>query len=603
MTRSIADIGVAVIGTGFIGTVHVEALRRIGVQVRGVLGSTPERGQARATALGVPRAYPSLDALLDDPSVDAVHVTSPNDLHLPQAKAVLAAGRHVICEKPLAMSATESAELVERGRGDRARERGELQHPLLPAEPARARGRELGRHRRRPSRHRALLPGLAAARHRLELAPGAGPGRRPPRGRRHRVALAGPDGLHHRPTDRRGHGRAGDLRAGARREPTGPVETFSTEAADRDRHSRHRDRGRRDDPAALRERRPWVGQRQPDQRRPQELAPVRDRRVVAPRWPGTRSSPTSCGSAIASGPNEILLKNPALMGAGRAGRRGAPRRPRGRASRTRSPPTSVPCTRTSSPAGPPLGPVTRPSPTATTRCSSTTRWPRARDSVAGWTWFAIPPMLAIPWRPDPDEARPADRPVPRHAAHGRRRLDGGQRLRQHRDRVLAADDRPDATVCRHVPHRRREPVREPGDRARRRDRRQGPVHLRSRLLPEPAPPRSGASRRGHRPPQACHHRRREDGGPARQHLHGRGRREDSGRQLGGGPSRLAGHRGLRAGPRPEDHPRELPDAVLATTSGRAGTTSRRRPACGGGSSRRGAGRSGSTSTRRTSSSR
>ncbi len=112
MTRSIADIGVAVIGTGFIGTVHVEALRRIGVQVRGVLGSTPERGQARATALGVPRAYPSLDALLDDPSVDAVHVTSPNDLHLPQAKAVLAAGRHVICEKPLAMSATESAELV-----------------------------------------------------------------------------------------------------------------------------------------------------------------------------------------------------------------------------------------------------------------------------------------------------------------------------------------------------------------------------------------------------------------------------------------------------------------------------------------------------------
>jgi predicted dehydrogenase len=108
----IADIGAAVIGTGFIGTVHVEALRRIGVQVRGVLGSTPERGATRAEALGVPRAYPSLEALLDDPTVDAVHVTSPNDLHLPQARAVLAAGRHVICEKPLAMSAVESAELV-----------------------------------------------------------------------------------------------------------------------------------------------------------------------------------------------------------------------------------------------------------------------------------------------------------------------------------------------------------------------------------------------------------------------------------------------------------------------------------------------------------
>ncbi len=109
----IADIGAAVIGTGFIGTVHVEALRRIGVQVRGVLGSTPERGAARATGLGVARAYASLDDLLDDPSVDVVHVTSPNDLHLPQARAVLEAGRHVVCEKPLAMSAAESRELVE----------------------------------------------------------------------------------------------------------------------------------------------------------------------------------------------------------------------------------------------------------------------------------------------------------------------------------------------------------------------------------------------------------------------------------------------------------------------------------------------------------
>lgn len=110
--RRIADIGAAVIGTGFIGTVHVEQLRRIGVQVRGVLGSSPERGQARAQALGVARAYPSLEALLDDPSVDVVHVTSPNHLHVPQATQILAAGRHVVCEKPLAMTAGESAQLV-----------------------------------------------------------------------------------------------------------------------------------------------------------------------------------------------------------------------------------------------------------------------------------------------------------------------------------------------------------------------------------------------------------------------------------------------------------------------------------------------------------
>lgn len=112
--RRIADVGAAVIGTGFIGTVHVEALRRIGVQVRGVLGSTPERGRLRADALGVPRTYDSIDELLDDPLVEVVHVTSPNHLHVPQTEQILGHGRHVVCEKPLAMTATESAALVSR---------------------------------------------------------------------------------------------------------------------------------------------------------------------------------------------------------------------------------------------------------------------------------------------------------------------------------------------------------------------------------------------------------------------------------------------------------------------------------------------------------
>jgi predicted dehydrogenase len=110
---TLADVGAAVIGTGFIGTVHVEALRRIGVDVRGVLGSTPERGAARATALNVGRAYASLDEILADPTVDVVHVTSPNHLHVPQASTILGAGKHVVCEKPLAMTAVESAGLVE----------------------------------------------------------------------------------------------------------------------------------------------------------------------------------------------------------------------------------------------------------------------------------------------------------------------------------------------------------------------------------------------------------------------------------------------------------------------------------------------------------
>ena len=109
---SIAGLGAAVIGTGFIGTVHVEALRRLGVQVRGVLGSSPARGAERAAAIRVPKAYASLAELLADPGVDVVHVTSPNQAHHGQVRDILAAGKHVVCEKPLAMTAAESAEMV-----------------------------------------------------------------------------------------------------------------------------------------------------------------------------------------------------------------------------------------------------------------------------------------------------------------------------------------------------------------------------------------------------------------------------------------------------------------------------------------------------------
>ena len=111
-----SEIGAAVIGSGFIGTVHIEGLRRIGVPVRGLLGSSPDRAGERARALGIPKAYGDLDELLADESIDVVHVTSPNREHHPQVKAILAAGKHVICEKPLAMTSAESAELVRLGR-------------------------------------------------------------------------------------------------------------------------------------------------------------------------------------------------------------------------------------------------------------------------------------------------------------------------------------------------------------------------------------------------------------------------------------------------------------------------------------------------------
>lgn len=105
-------IGAALIGGGFIGVAHLEALRRLGIPVRGILEATPEQGAARASALGLPRAYADLEDLLADPGVQAVHVTSPNALHFPQVAAIVAGRRHVVCEKPLAVTSREAAELV-----------------------------------------------------------------------------------------------------------------------------------------------------------------------------------------------------------------------------------------------------------------------------------------------------------------------------------------------------------------------------------------------------------------------------------------------------------------------------------------------------------
>jgi predicted dehydrogenase len=99
----------AVAGTGFVAAIHVDALRRLGVDVLGVTGSTPER--AAEACLG--NVYGSLDELLADDRVDVVHVTTPNHLHHPQVKQALAAGKHVVCEKPLALTSAESRGLLE----------------------------------------------------------------------------------------------------------------------------------------------------------------------------------------------------------------------------------------------------------------------------------------------------------------------------------------------------------------------------------------------------------------------------------------------------------------------------------------------------------
>jgi len=103
---------IAVIGTGFIGPVHVEALRRLGVTVRGILGSSPEKSKQAADSLGIPLAYRDFAALLADDSLDAVHIASPNSLHREQALSCFHRGLHVVCEKPLALSTAEAEEMA-----------------------------------------------------------------------------------------------------------------------------------------------------------------------------------------------------------------------------------------------------------------------------------------------------------------------------------------------------------------------------------------------------------------------------------------------------------------------------------------------------------
>jgi predicted dehydrogenase len=109
---SLHDITAAVIGAGFIGPVHVEGLRRVGVRVKGITAISAEEANRASQSLGLERAYATVDELLADKEVVAVHVASPNRLHHDHVMAALQAGKHVICEKPLAMTSGQTAALV-----------------------------------------------------------------------------------------------------------------------------------------------------------------------------------------------------------------------------------------------------------------------------------------------------------------------------------------------------------------------------------------------------------------------------------------------------------------------------------------------------------
>ena len=107
-------IKVGVIGTGFIGPVHIEALRRLGsVEVAALAECSDEVAKAKAEVLGIEKYYGDYKQIIKDDDISCIHICSPNYLHYEMAKAVLEAGKHVICEKPLAISVVEAEELVE----------------------------------------------------------------------------------------------------------------------------------------------------------------------------------------------------------------------------------------------------------------------------------------------------------------------------------------------------------------------------------------------------------------------------------------------------------------------------------------------------------
>jgi len=110
----VSRIRTAVIGTGFMGRLHLEALRRVeNVDVVEIAASSLDKAKTAAAGYDILNATGDYREILADPSIDAVHIATPNVSHFPIAKAAFEAGKHVLCEKPLAMSVAEARTLTE----------------------------------------------------------------------------------------------------------------------------------------------------------------------------------------------------------------------------------------------------------------------------------------------------------------------------------------------------------------------------------------------------------------------------------------------------------------------------------------------------------
>ena len=324
-------IGMGIVGAGFVGPHHIDAVRRLGyVDVVAVAGSSEASAEKKADALGARKAYGSYEALLDDPDVQVVHNATPNYLHYPVNAAAIAKGKHVVSDKPLAMTAAEAQDAARSGDEGRHRPR---RHVQLSRQSARAAGARMrsraATSARRTFVHRPLPAGLAAQGHRLLVAARAGQGRRLVGARRHRLALVRSGAAHqrpaHHPRARRHHDRhpeaqeaEGLARGVRRRRRRRGVERVDIKVEDLASVLLRFDNGAKGSFS--------VGQVCAGHKNDLH---ARGLRLEARRCAGGRSTRTSCGSATATSANEMLQKDPSLLDAEAARLRASAGRPPG----------------------------------------------------------------------------------------------------------------------------------------------------------------------------------------------------------------------------------------------------------------------------------
>jgi predicted dehydrogenase len=113
MGNNVKPIKTAIFGTGFMGRVHLEAVRRLeSVEAVAIAGRNAEAARRLGAGFSIPTITTDYREVLRDPAIDAVHICTPNAQHFPMVKDALQAGKHVLCEKPLATTVEEGEELV-----------------------------------------------------------------------------------------------------------------------------------------------------------------------------------------------------------------------------------------------------------------------------------------------------------------------------------------------------------------------------------------------------------------------------------------------------------------------------------------------------------